>query len=303
MSQAPTSDPRLEHCVQREGTYPRPPRETTTTPVEWLLIASQARNQQLAFLEPVEELGERIAEEMTSKPPEPSMGPPEPAETQVPSPTTQISSRELQVILAVLAKQSNNWSQKKLHMIKEPDPFSREGPEELWAFVFQYQIYFRACKKEFSDNADKIFFAISYLWGIALDYIEPFINEPDPYHNLDFLEDWPAFVQKLSNIFSSYSPKDNDKDAIVSILFPSDGKTIDYFICFAKYQNCICWDERALHKVVKDAIPNHVRDELCYSQEDMSLFEGFKRAVLHIDNNYWERIQDDKNKSWTNRLP
>jgi len=52
---------------------------------------------------------------------------------------------------------------------------------------------------------------------------------------LDFLEDWPAFVQKLSNIFGFYSPEDDDKDAIVSIPFPSDGKAVDYFIHFAKY--------------------------------------------------------------------
>jgi len=90
--------------------------------------------------------------------------------------------------------------------------------------VFQCQIYFRACEGEFSDNTDKIFFAISYLWGIALDYFKSFINEPDPYHNFDFLEDWPAFIQKLSNIFGSYSPKDDNEDAIASIPFPSNAR-------------------------------------------------------------------------------
>ena len=52
--------------------------------------------------------------------------------------------------------------------------------------------------------------------SIALDYFEPFINKPDPYYNLDFLEDWSAFVQKLSNIFSFYLPEDEDEDTIVS---------------------------------------------------------------------------------------
>ena len=167
-------------------------------------------------------------------------------------------------------------------------------------FVFQCQIYFRACEGEFTDDADKVFFAISYLQGIALDYFEPFINEPDPYHNLDFLEDWSAFVQKLSNIFGSYSPEDDDEDAIVFTPFPNDSKAVDYFIRFAKYQNHIHWDERALRKVVKDSIPNHIRDELRYSQEDISSFEQFKRVVLQIDNDYWKRIQDDKNKLQTN---
>jgi len=30
------------------------------------------------------------------------------------------------------------------------------------------------------DNANKVFFTIFYLWGIALNYFEPFINKPDP---------------------------------------------------------------------------------------------------------------------------
>jgi len=47
---------------------------------------------------------------MASKPLEPSTGPPKPAETQAPSPTTEVSSRELQAILVALARQSINHS-------------------------------------------------------------------------------------------------------------------------------------------------------------------------------------------------
>jgi len=79
---------------------------------------------------------------------------------------------------------------------------------------------------------------------------------------LDFLEDWLAFVQKLSNIFGSYSLKDNDEDAIVSIPFPHNRKAINYFIQFAKYQNHIHWDDQALQKIVKDAISSRIKDEL-----------------------------------------
>ena len=107
-------------------------------------------------------------------------------------------------------------------------------------------------------------------------------------------------MQKLSNIFRSYSPEDDDEDVIVAIPFSNDGKAVDYFIRFAKYQNCIHWDERALCKIVKDTIPNWIWDELHYSQEDVLSFEGFKRAVLQIDNDYWKRIQDNKKRLQTN---
>ena len=56
-----------------------------------------------------------------------------------------------------------------------------------------------------------MFFAILYLRGAALDYFELFINEPDLYQCLNFLEDWSTFVQKLSNVFGLYSPEDCHK--------------------------------------------------------------------------------------------
>jgi len=131
-----------------------------------------------------------------------------------------------------------------------------------------------------------VFFAISYLRGTALDYFELFINEPDPYQCFDFLEDWTAFAQKLSNIFGSYLPEDNNENAIMAIAFSNEGKAVNYFIQSAKYQNQICWDDCFLQKVVKDVLSSHMRDKLRFSHENMSFFEGLKRAMLRINNNY-----------------
>ena len=193
---------------------------------------------------------------------------------------------DLQPLLLALAKQVNPFSKKRYHRIKEPDPFLRGSLDKLWAFIFQCQIYFHTYKRKFNENTEKIFFAIFYLQGVALDYFEPFINELDPYQNLDFLKDWSSFVQKLSNIFGSYTPEDNDEDAIVAISFPNEGKAVNYFICFVKYQNHIRWDDRFLQKVVKNVLPAHIWDKLRFSHEDLLSFEGLKRSALRIDNDY-----------------
>jgi len=63
-----------------------------------------------------------------------------------------------------------------------------------------------------------------------LDYFEPFISEADPSQSFDFLEEWLAFIQKLSNLFGSYSPEDDDEDTIIAIPFPVEGKVVNYFI-------------------------------------------------------------------------
>jgi len=105
-----------------------------------------------------------------------------------------------------------------------------------------------------------------------------------------------AFVQKLSNLLGSYLPEDDDEDTIVAILFSNNGKAVNYFIQFAKFQNRIHWDDRALRKVVKDAIPNCARNKLRFSHEDVSTFEGLKRAVMRIDNDFWKCQQEERHK-------
>ena len=302
MSNTPIPDPRLQRRVRREGLQPNPSRESTLTPIERLFTATQARNQRIPSQEPtIRDETDTLAEEtMTPAQPEEENQNLPSTPTQPPLPS--IPGLDLQSLLLALSRQPAPSQHKKRYRgVKEPDLFSGGNPDELHAFIFQCQIFFRACEGEFREDSEKVFFAISYLRGVALDYFEPFINEPDPYQNLDFLEDWSAFVQKLSNIFGSYSPEDDDEDAIVAIPFPNDGKAVNYFVQFAKYQNRIRWDDRSLRKVVKDALPNRIRDELRFSHEDLSSLEGLRRAVQKINNDFWKRQQEDQNKFRTAR--
>jgi len=138
-------------------------------------------------------------------------------------------------LLLALARQANPPPKKRHHNVKEPDPFSGGSPDELHTFIFQCQIYCHTCEEEFSEDTEKVFFAISYLREVALDYFELFINKPDPHQGFNFLENWSAFVQKLSNVFGFYFPEDDNEDAIMAIPFPNDGKAVSYFIQFAKY--------------------------------------------------------------------
>jgi len=96
--------------------------------------------------------------------------------------------------LLALAKRPDPQSKKRNKGVKELDLFSRGSPNKLQTFIFQCQIYFRACEGEFQEDTEKIFFTISYLRGVALDYFEPFINKAEAYQSFDFLEEWSAFV-------------------------------------------------------------------------------------------------------------
>jgi len=48
--------------------------------------------------------------------------------------------------------------------------------------------------------------------------------------------------------------------------------------------------------MVKDTLLSRINNELYFSKENLSIFEGLKRTVMRIDNNYWRHIQDEKNR-------
>jgi len=48
--------------------------------------------------------------------------------------------------------------------------------------------------------------------------------------------------------------------------------------------------------VVKDTIPHHIHNKLQFSHEDISIFEGLKRAILRINNDFWKHQQKEKHK-------
>jgi len=56
-------------------------------------------------------------------------------------------------------------------------------------------------------------------------------------------------------------------------------------------------------KVVKDALPSYICDELHFCHKDISTFEGLKRAVLRVDNNYWKQTLEEPNKFHTAHSP
>ena len=39
--------------------------------------------------------------------------------------------------------------------------------------------------------------------------------------------------------------------------------------------------------MIKDAIPNYICNELRFSHKNISTFEGLKRAVVRIGNDFW----------------
>jgi len=153
---------------------------TSGTSVEHFFTASQAWTQQLSSQEPFDNTITILSKENTPNllelPETLSRSPMPPRDPQA-----DISNLELHTALLALAHQTAPCLQKRHRGIREPNTLSRGSADDLYVFIFQYQIYFYICKREFREDSEKIYFTISYPRGITLNYFELFINKPDPY--------------------------------------------------------------------------------------------------------------------------
>ena len=52
--------------------------------------------------------------------------------------------------------------------VKEPDQFNGSDQQKLQGFLFQLKLNFRAKKKSFRSDSDKVTYALSFLKGTAL---------------------------------------------------------------------------------------------------------------------------------------
>ena len=87
--------------------------------------------------------------------------------------------------------------------VKEPDSFDGSNPHKLREFLVACNLVFSDHPDSFRRDEKKVRYTISYLKGAALDWFEPVIMgelEEVP----DWLHDYPAFVQELTDHFGPY---------------------------------------------------------------------------------------------------
>ncbi|KIJ23733.1 hypothetical protein M422DRAFT_275620 [Sphaerobolus stellatus SS14] len=94
---------------------------------------------------------------------------------------------------------------KKGIKLRDPDTYDGTNPEKLQNFLFLCSLVFKSKAKNYKSNTSKIYFALSFLWGAALEYFEPVVMAD--YPNKDdqpvYLLYWVEFVEELKANFGT----------------------------------------------------------------------------------------------------
>ena len=171
--------------------------------------------------------------------------------------------------------------------IKEPDQFDSSDQRKLRGFLLQLKLNFRAKKKSFRSDSDKVTYTLSFLKEMALDYFEPYLTD-----NLDqepaWLNDYDEFVEELMINFGPYDQVADTKVELEQLVMKDNHKATKFFIDFYRISPLLDYNNQALHRKVYLALLKRIKDELIHFDKPWNL-DDLRDLIQKIDQRYWER--------------
>ena len=195
------------------------------------------------------------------------------------------SSRILHTLASISTSLAKNQRHPKSKP-REPETFDGTDPRKLNTFITQCTLYFRAVSG-FSDDIDKINFALSYLRGTALDWFEPMLLEDDVEDQL-WMYEWLEFIAELRRNFGTIDPVGEAEDDLERLSMRDGQRILKYNVEFNRLAVKLRWDDRALRHRYYKGLPDRIKDEISRTGKPATLLE-MKNLAQVFDARHWER--------------
>ena len=127
-----------------------------------------------------------------------------------------------------------------------PDTFNRMNPEDLRTFLLQCQITFKSCPQDFPTESSRVFFAISYLKEVALEWFEQGVLEEDPRRTLLWKNSWAEFLKELWTHFRPTNPTGAAEMELHHLTMAGNARLSKYLVHFNTLASRVEWGEAAL---------------------------------------------------------
>lgn len=204
-------------------------------------------------------------------------------------------AQAIMLMTSELKKRDNSTS--KRAKAKEPDTFDGSESKKLNNFILLCNLYFRQ-NSAYSDDANKVTFALSYLRGTALEYFEPSLLDSDDVP--DWLDDWSAFVNTLRKQFGPIDPTADAENGIDNLKMQDNQHIVKYNVEFNRLAIRTGWDDSVLRHRYYSGLAERIKD-IMGQQGKPATLDAMKTLAHSIDSRHWERLREKsragKNKS------
>src|SRR5258706_11291709 len=175
--------------------------------------------------------------------------------------------------------------------VQAPDTFDGSNPEDLQAFLLQCQITFNSYPQQYATDTAKVFFAISYLKKMVLEWFKQGILEDDLSLTLVWCHSWAEFAKELKTHFGPANPVGSAEIELQHLVMASNTRLAEYLVRFNTLASRVGWGEQALHFQFYDSLPERLKDWLAMLGKPGPLRE-LVQVTQCYDNLYWERQEE-----------
>ena len=126
---------------------------------------------------------------------------------------------------------------------REPDTFEGLDANKLQVFILQCSLHFQDCANTFSTDRAKVAYALSYLTGPALGWLEPGLFALSPPA---WVHHWDLFHIELESNFGPFDPVREAEAEIETLVMAKGSRSVTYFVEFNHLVSHIQWGDHAL---------------------------------------------------------
>src|SRR5258708_31727660 len=116
--------------------------------------------------------------------------------------------------------------------VRAPDTFDGSNPEDLRAFLLQCQITFNSYPQQYATDTAKVFFMISYLKKMVLEWFKQGILEDDLSLTPAWRHSWAEFAKELKTHFGPANPVGSPEIELQHLVMSSNTKLSKYLVRF-----------------------------------------------------------------------
>ncbi len=145
-----------------------------------------------------------------------------------------------------------------------PNMFNRSNLEDLQAFLLQCQITFNTHPQNFTSESAKVFFAISYLKKLALEWFEQGILEDEQTQAPEWRSGWTEFVKELQTHFRPTNPTGAAEAELQHLTMASGAHLSKYLVRFNTLASRVEWGDVVLHFQFYDSLPDQLKDQIAF---------------------------------------
>ncbi|KIJ43752.1 hypothetical protein M422DRAFT_252999 [Sphaerobolus stellatus SS14] len=102
--------------------------------------------------------------------------------------------------------------------------------------------------------------------------------------------------EKLSNFLFQLDMEEDTEEDLEDLKMATNHRATKYFIAFAKYKARTQFNDRGYYRMVKNALPDRILDNLAKIWPKPKTYESLRQVVLQIDQHYWQTRREESRR-------